>query len=362
MAKSLSGFFGSVLEAALTPHPVDRYLELIDPRITWTDLRAEVLAVDRRSARSVTLTLRPTRQWNGFGAGQFVQLSTVINGVRHSRCYSPASSAHRSNTIELTLTAHDDGFVSKHLRDNARVGEIVGLQPATGTFTLPADRPDSLLFVSGGSGITPVLSMLRTLVDENHQGAVTFVHYARNAADHPYAVELASIAASHPEWTITTHFTRPENQQSGTGGHFRPDHLTGIDLHATQVFLCGPPALHEAASTHLSDSGAEDNLHTEQFVLVPPSRVDDDAPAHGQLSFAGSGTETQNNGASILEQAESAGLTPEFGCRMGICFSCTAVKKSGLTKNILTGETDTESDTHIQLCISKPVGDCVIDI
>lgn len=360
MAKSLSGFFGSVLEAALTPHPVDRYLELIDPRITWTDLRAEILAVDRRSPRSVTLTLRPTRQWTGFEAGQFVQLSTVINGVRHSRCYSPANSAHSPDTIELTLTAHDDGFVSTHLRDNARPGQVVGLQPATGTFTLPAERPGSMLFVSGGSGITPVLSMLRTLVDEDHRGEVTFVHYARSAEDHPYAAELADIAASRPEWTITTRFTRP--QHGGSGERFAPEHLAAIDLRDTQVFLCGPPALHDAVSTHLTESGAEANLHTEQFVLVPPSSVDDDAPAHGQLSFAGSGTETQNSGASILEQAESAGLTPEFGCRMGICFSCTAVKKSGLTKNILTGETDTESDKHIQLCISKPVGDCVIDI
>ncbi|OZG30952.1 hypothetical protein BH683_001385 [Williamsia sp. 1138] len=361
MTKSLSGFFGSVLEAALTPHPVDRYLELVDPRITWTDLRAEVVAVDRRSPRSVTMTLRPTRQWTGFEAGQFVQLSTVIKGVRHSRCYSPASSAHTPGTIELTLTSHEDGFVSKHLRENIRTGQVLGLQPATGTFTLPAERPDSLLFISGGSGITPVLSMLRTLVDENHRGDVTFVHYTRSAEDHPYASELADIAAARPDWTITTHFTRPTTE-SDTGGHFRPDHLAGLDLAASQVFLCGPPALHESVSDHLAGLGAESNLHTEQFVLVTPADVDDDAPAQGRLSFAASGTEAQNNGDSILEQAENAGLTPEFGCRMGICFSCSAVKKSGLTKNILTGETDTESDKHIQLCISKPVGDCVIDI
>jgi ferredoxin-NADP reductase len=140
MPKSLSGILGSVLEVALTPHPVDRYLELFDPRITWSDLRAEVLRVDRRSPRSVTLILKPTRQWTGFEPGQFVQLSTVIDGVRHSRCYSPASSAKRQDIIELTLTAHDDGFVSKHLREHARAGQVLGLQPATGTFTMPAQR------------------------------------------------------------------------------------------------------------------------------------------------------------------------------------------------------------------------------
>jgi ferredoxin-NADP reductase len=261
----------------------------------------------------------------------------------------------------LTLTSHEDGFVSKHLRETVRTGQVLGLQPATGTFTLPAERPDSLLFISGGSGITPVLSMLRTLVAENHRGDVTFVHYTRSEDDHPYAAELADIASARPDWTITTHFTRPTSD-ADTDGHFRSDHLSGIDLNATQVFLCGPPALHESVSDHLAAADAEANLHTEQFVLVTPADVDDDAPAHGQLSFATSGKDAENDGTSILEQAENAGLTPEFGCRMGICFSCTAVKKSGLTKNILTGETDTESDKHIQLCISKPVGDCVIDI
>jgi ferredoxin-NADP reductase len=359
MPKSLSGILGSVLEVALTPHPVDRYLELFDPRITWSDLRAEVLRVDRRSPRSVTLTLKPTRQWSGFEPGQFVQLSTVINGVRHSRCYSPASSATRRDVIELTLTAHDDGFVSKHLRDNARAGQVLGLQPASGTFTMPAQRPASMLFISGGSGITPVLSMLRTLVDEKHQGLVTFVHYARSPQDNPYAAELESIATARPDWKITTHFTRSDDGSSRT--YFSADHLADVDMTTTEVFLCGPPALHESVSAHLSQIGAEERLHTEQFVLVTPA-ADDGAPAHGRLQFAGSNKETDNDGSSILEQAENTGLSPEFGCRMGICFSCSAVKKSGLTKNILTGETDSETDKHIQLCISAPVGDCVIDI
>ncbi|WP_020108829.1 ferredoxin reductase [Nocardia sp. 348MFTsu5.1] len=360
MARTISKILGSVVEAALTPHPVDRYLELVDPRITWTDLRAEVITVTHRSDRSVTLLLRPTRQWTGFDAGQFVQLSTVINGVRHTRCYSPAGSATDREHIELTVTAHDDGFVSRHLRDNTRPGDVLGLTPAAGTFTMPTERPGRMIFISGGSGITPVLSMLRTLVAENYRGHVDFIHYARNTADHPYARELDSLAADHPEWNIDTHYTRLAGAASSSE-HFRPDHLPGATMPSTPVFLCGPSALHSSVREHLTEIGALDNLHTEQFVLIPPA-ADDDAPAHGQLTFAASGTDAPNNGASILQQAESAGLQPEFGCRMGICFSCTAIKRSGLTKNILTGDTDAESDQHIQLCISKPVGDCVIDI
>jgi ferredoxin len=68
------------------------------------------------------------------------------------------------------------------------------------------------------------------------------------------------------------------------------------------------------------------------------------------------------SGASLLEQAEAAGLRPEYGCRMGICFSCTQVKTSGCTRNILTGDLHTESDEEIQLCISVPVGDVALDL
>ena len=360
MSRTISRFLGPVLEAALTPHAVDRYLELIDPRITWTELRAEVVDVQHRSPRSVTLLLRPTRQWTGFEAGQFVQVSTVVNGVRHTRCYSPANSATTRDHIELTLTTHDTGVVSRHLRDHAAPGQVLGLAPAAGTFTLPVERPDRMIFISGGSGITPVLSMLRTLVAENYRGHVDFIHYARNADDHPYARELGAIAADQPEWNIDTRYTRPTGDRS-SAEHFRPEHLPTTHIADTPVFLCGPSALHNSVRDHLTDIGAIDNLHIEQFVLIEAAD-DDDAPARGQLSFSASGKNAPNNGASILEQAENAGLQPEFGCRMGICFSCSAIKRSGMTKNILTGDTDTESDQHIQLCISKPVGDCVIDI
>ena len=70
----------------------------------------------------------------------------------------------------------------------------------------------------------------------------------------------------------------------------------------------------------------------------------------------------ENSGATLLEQAEAAGLTPEYGCRMGICFTCTKVKTSGCTRNVRNGELHTDPDTEVQLCISAPVGDVAIDL
>src|SRR6201995_418292 len=149
-----------LLEALATPHGVDRYLELVSPMLTVRELRAEVTEVRRPTADTVTLTLRPTRQWRGFRAGQFVQLTIDIDGVRRTRCYSPSCSQYRADgRIELTVKAHPDGLVSNHLVATARPGLVVGLSQADGTFCLPDERPDRIVLISGGSGITPVLAM-----------------------------------------------------------------------------------------------------------------------------------------------------------------------------------------------------------
>ena len=100
----------ALAEAMTTPHHIDRYLELVNPMATVSDLRAEVVDVRRQTADTVTLTLRPTWQWKGFDAGQFVQVGVVIDGIRHTRCYSPANSQHsRDGQFELTVKAQAKG-------------------------------------------------------------------------------------------------------------------------------------------------------------------------------------------------------------------------------------------------------------
>jgi ferredoxin-NADP reductase len=349
-----------LLEALATPHGIDRYLELVNPMLTVRELRAAVTDVDRTTADSITLTLRPTRQWRGFVAGQFVQVAVDIDGVRHTRCFSPCGSQHRGDgRIELTVKAHEHGKVSQHLYANARPGLVVGLSQADGSFQLPAARPRQVLLVSGGSGITPVLSMLRTLVDEGHDGDIVFLHYARREADVPQLPALRTLAAAHPNVRLVLAYT-----QDGTGadlhGHFHESHLAEVAPWYVDgpTFLCGPPSLMAAVRDHFVAKGIEDALHTEEFTA--PSVVPATGDATGEIRFGD--TVVENSGGTLLEQAEAAGLTPEFGCRMGICFTCTKVKTAGCTRNIRTGETNSDPDVEVQLCISAPVGDVAIDL
>ncbi|MGC4933797.1 ferredoxin reductase [Gordonia sp. DT30] len=359
--------FSSIVEATMSPHPVDRYLELVDPMLTWRDLRARVSHVERPTARTLRLFLAPTRQWRGHAAGQFVQLSVVVDGVRHTRCFSPANAAAGADgTVELTITAHDDGFVSRHLRKHARVGDVYGLSQASGEFVLPAAGVHTPVFISGGSGITPALSMLRTLVAEGYDDPITFVHYARTPSELAYRAELTALSAAHPTLDLRLFYTRgtDETQSASAGvGRFTGEHLHGIAEHDdADVFVCGPPALMDAVFGYYETEHPSARVHSEAFTLAAPIAIDPDQPVHGELSFTASGISAANDGRTILDQAESAGLSPESGCRMGICFSCTAIKKSGCTRNVLTGDTDTESDTQIQLCINAPVGDVEIEV
>ncbi|WP_405161573.1 ferredoxin reductase [Nocardia sp. NBC_01499] len=366
----------NLVQTLTTPHPLDRYLELVRPTLTAREMRAEITKVDRSVPGSVTLTLRPTRQWKGHAAGQYVQIGVVINGVRHARCYSPIDPAGgRGRHIQLTVKAHPDGLVSQYLARNAAPGMVVDLAPAAGAFRLPDLRPDRVLLISGGSGITPVLSMLRTLADEGYPGEVVFLHYAKSPEVVPHRAELDAIARQHKNFRIelrhpwrsdTTRIdaTAPwiDVAPATSSGYFDYDELERVapwfaDAH---TYVCGPQSLMDAVRKIYEAEQLDDRLHTEEFTLsLTPVDADE---AFGTVRFSASGVAADNNGAPLLEQAESAGLTPEYGCRMGICFSCTAVRRTGCTRNLRTGETDSDPDQPIQLCINAPVGDVDIDI
>lgn len=350
----------ALAEALTTPHRLDRYLELVNPMATVHDVRAQITSVRRSATGSLTLELRPTWQWAGHAAGQFVQVSVVIDGVRHTRCYSPTDSEHRRDgRISITVKAHPHGLVSQHLHRHARPGMVVGLSQADGVFRLPQPRPEKIVLISGGSGITPVLSMLRTLADEGYRGQLAFLHYATGPDAVPHRADVAELAARCADAGVA--YGYPAAGSGDVDGYFGREHLEYVApwYRKAQTFLCGPPALRTAVGQLYAERGLADRLHTEEFTTT---LLTTDEPAEGTVSFTASGAEIGNTGASLLEQAEAAGLRPQHGCRMGICFSCTAVKASGCTRNLRTGELDRDPDRRIQLCINAPVGDVAIEI
>ena len=337
---------GSELVDLLTgPHGVDRYTELVAPTWTLGEHRAKVIDVRRTTSRSVTLTLAPNDSFtsaNAVKAGQYVNLTIDIDGRRHTRCYSPANAEGTPN-LELTIGRHDGGLVSNYLYERARRGMIIGLAGVGGDFVLPEARPRRILFVSGGSGITPVLAMLRTLLAQGHRGDIAFVHYARTPEEACYRDELAVL----PGVRVLHGYTRSD--AGDLVGRFGAEHLATAMAAPDAVFVCGPTPLVEAVQSHC------DNVYTESF--VPPAFEAPANPSGVRITFADSGIDAVDDGRPLLEQAESAGLAPENGCRMGICHTCTRRKTAGTVRNLVTGAVSTAPDEDIQICVSVPVGD-----
>ncbi|HXH78197.1 ferredoxin reductase [Nocardioides sp.] len=359
--------------ALASPHGIDHYLSHVNPMWAAHDVRASVVAVHRETdtpgAPVATLTLQPTATWRGHRAGQYVQVGVDLPGSarRMTRCFSISSAASLpGEQITLTVRAHAEGQVSKFLVD-ARPGLVLHLSQAQGSFTLPVSPAtpgiDPLVFITGGSGITPAMSMVRTLLRDGYSSdgrgkcagrPVTFLHYARSEADQIFAEELSEMAAADNDVTVhvrygTATFNELELRR------LVPDHRN------TDTFVCGPSGLVDLVTTAYGgtpDSTAGSRLRLEFF---KPPRTSTGA-GEGELSFTRAGKSVANTGAPILEQAEALGLRPEFGCRMGICFSCTKRKTEGTVRKVLSGAESSLPDEDIQICVSAPVGDCVVDL
>lgn len=360
---------GSKTLAALTsPHGVDRYLEMVNPMWAATEVRARVVEIRRENpdsdaAEVATLTLQPTSTWRGHRAGQYVQVGVELPGSarRLTRCFSISSAASLpGEPITLTIRAHDEGQVSKFLVRDAKIGQMLHLSQADGAFTLheSAATPTNnhLLFITGGSGITPAMSIVRTLLRDGYDGRanrrVTFLHYARSPQDQIFADELVEIAAADNH--VDVHLRYGEQT-------FNELELRRLvpDYRDVDAWACGPAGLIDLVKDAFADNP---KLRVEFF--KPPVSTGSTAGerVEGEVTFARAGRSAANTGASLLDQAEALGLKPESGCRMGICFTCVTTKSEGTVKNILTGEESSLPDEEIRVCVSAPVGNCTINL
>lgn len=358
---------GSKTVAALTsPHGVDRYLEMFNPMWAAIEVRARVVSIHREnpdavgSAPVATLTLQPTSTWRGHRAGQYVQVGVELPGSarRMTRCFSISSAASLpGERFTLTIRANDEGQVSKFLVNEAKVGQMLHLSQAEGDFTIheSAATPTNnhLLFITGGSGITPAMSIVRTLLRDGYDGRanrkVTFMHFARSAEDQIFAEELAAIAEGDNH--VDVHLRHGDQ----TFSEFELRRLVP-DYRETDTWACGPAGLIEL----VREAYGDDNPRLRVEFFKPPVIVT--GAAEGDVSFTRSGEAAANTGQSLLEQAEALGLKPEFGCRMGICFSCVKTKTEGTVRNVLTGEESSLPNEEVRICVSAPVGDCSVEL
>lgn len=353
-------------------------IQMIVPQWTTDAYRAQIIEIRDEMADMYTLVLKPQtglidRQWPAFVAGQFVELMVEKDGVRTLRCFSISSSpAYYDQTgfIELSIRIQQKGRITPWIREQLALGSLVNISAAQGDFVLPEGlfnntKAEKLLFIAGGSGITPFRSMLQQQAmqqrDVRGQTAALDIHllyYSRNDQQIVFQQEFAQLQADYPNISIV--FVDSEKD-----GFISAKHLQAYcgDFHQRTTFICGPgPMIQQARKVLAQEGMAQEKVHFEFFGAAP---IEIENNEQAVVNFQASGkvvVSEEDKTHTLLEQAEEQGLTPVSGCRIGVCHQCICKKKSGVVFNTRTQEYSDTGSEEIQLCISVAQGDVVLDL
>lgn len=351
------GVFGRVADAMAWPLRASHFVELLNPLWSAHALRARVEEVWDETGEARTLTLRPGRGLRRHRAGQFVRIGVAVDGLQLTRTYSISSAPERDDGC-FTITVKAAGRVSRHLVREIRVGDYVNVGQPEGEFVLPEAMPVRPLFVTAGSGITPVMSMLRSLAARGRLEGMVHVHYAPRARDVIFGKELQALTASHAGYVLRQVFTR-----EARAAHFSLEQLERLcpGFRERDVYACGPSGLLADVERVFAGACPSTRVHVERFaakVAPPPNDV-----TRGRVRFFRSKAEADSDGVtSLLRLAEGAGLNPRHGCRMGICHECTTTLRAGCVRDLRTNELIQEPGASVQPCVCAAAGDAELDI
>ena len=349
--------FRSIVARATTPLLPDDYLHLINPLWTARELRGKIVEVIPETDAAATLVIKPGWGFRlDFQPGQYAGIGVQIDGRFHWRSYSisspPPETARTAGLFTITVKAMPEGFMSAHLVRGLEPGTIVRLALPQGEFVLPDPPPAKILFWTGGSGITPVMAMLRTLHRRGSMPDVVHLHSSPSQSDAIFRGERLELAQAHPSLTLIENFD-DEN------GRLDVERLTERvpDWRDREAWVCGPAPMLDAAEKFWASHKVGRRLHIERFSAQLTSSAEG-----GRVVFAGSGKQADVDGATtLLEAGEAAGIDMPFGCRMGICHTCVVPLKDGLVKDLRNGN-EYAANQKVQTCVTAAAGDCTLDI
>jgi ferredoxin-NADP reductase len=305
---------------------------------------------------AATLVIKPGWGWRwDHKPGQYIGIGIQVDGKFQWRSYSISSPPkRRGRHIEITVRAMPEGLLSSHLVAGLEPGTIVRLAAPEGEFVLPEPPPEKMLFLVGGSGITPVMAMLRTL---DRRGSMTDVvlHYSSPTPDRMiFRDELDELEAKHDRLVI-------HRLHTDVDGMLDLADLDEIcpDWRERETYACGPGPMLDAVTEHFAEADLEEQLHLERFSL----ELGGEGGEGGTITFRNSGKTIDADGATtVLEAGEEAGIGMPYGCRMGICHTCTLTLVEGTVRDLRNGEEFGQPNEQVQTCVTAAVGDCVLDI
>lgn len=350
LGKKIANKIASVAQLATTPLLPGDYLDYVAPLRPGAALRGRIVAKRPHTTNASTIVVQPGADWLGFIPGQYVKIGVDVRGVRHWRTFSVSGSTS-DNTIDLTVKAHKGSVVADWLIRRAGIGDIIQLSQAEGGFVLPVTAPAKALFIAGGSGITPIASILRNHRDELRDAVLV---YANMTADDVILAGSIRALAREGAITLIELFTDRD-------GLLTPDVLAQLvpDYRERETWACGPAGLLDTVQDHWEEHDMTHLLHTERFRLEPVVIAEG-----GTVTFAVSDkVMAVAGGTPLLVAGENIGVDMPSGCRMGVCYGCVSTLSSGAVRDVRTGdiiEAEAAAVTF-QPCVSAAAGDCTID-
>lgn len=358
--KSLRTRLAKIANYFSYPLRASHYLELVKPLWASHKLQARVIDVWDETKDARTITLKPAAQWRQHRAGQHIRIGITINGQQYTRTYTISSAPERGmGSFMITTKVIPDGRVSKHIVRNLKVGDYLPVGLPQGDFYLPDASPIQPLFITAGSGITPAMSMLRSLIAQERLPNTVHIHYAPNEFDVIFGKELRTMNIEQQLYDLHEVYTHEFSEDKQGKDYFSLAQLERFcpDWKERDCYACGPAPLMTALEKTFEAAGLSQRLHIERF-LAEFAPIPDDAIG-GKVRFTVSDMEANaDSETNLLRVAEKAGMNPPHGCRMGICHTCNTKLVSGCVRDLRSGKILNEAGAIVQICICAAAGDC----
>ncbi len=274
--------------------------------------------------------------------GQFLTLTLPVAEKPIRRSYTISSSPTQGYYCEVTVKREEQGAGSRYLHDQIKVGDTLEAKAPSGRFTFAGEDSDSIVLISGGVGITPMMSITRALTDMCWPGEIYFVAACRDVEHFLFEAELKALQQQHENLQVFAAMSQLEDDiHSYRRGRLNKNLLTEWipDIASKRIHICGPPGMMEAAKKMLGELNVPaENIHTENFgsTQKPKAKVVDKQEVHKQVANAAKVTFATSNKSTalqpdetILEASERVDVDIDYSCRTGTCGECVVKLLSG---------------------------------
>lgn len=339
-------------ESVIDQHAINFWMQKLNPLWSLNQALGQIVHKDNAAQDMLSVKLKVNRLFKFGEAGQHHPVFVEVNGIRYERSYSLTQVDEQH--VLLTVKKVDGGKVSTWFSDSAKVGDIIELGLPFGDMTLPnSDEP--LLLLAAGSGITPMLSLLKALESKGQFAApVHLLYWVKKNVDAAFLASFEALAATQPNFSFKVLAT----QEDVPAARLDERYLADIqNLEQSTVYACGPSGFVTTAETVFKNAKS---LKSEAFSMSAS-----DTAEQGFVNV----TLTKSNkvvsipkGQSILVSLEQQNIKPQHGCRMGICNKCACNKSEGATKNLVNGAQNKEPGNLLKICVNSAQTDLVIDL